>query len=114
MKNYLFIAFSCLFLVSCVEETSKIPEDILPSDKMVKVMIDIQLLEGIFAQKNLPRDSAVFLYSLYEKDLFRKHQIADSTYRKSFDYYSARPLLMDKMYEQVVDSLSLREGQQRL
>ncbi|HVD99949.1 MAG TPA: DUF4296 domain-containing protein [Cytophagaceae bacterium] len=116
MKKYLFIPLLPFLLFACqatkIEE--KIPSDVLPEDKMVQVMIDVQLLESSFTQKHLPHDSAVFLYSLYEKDLFKKHQITDSTYWKSFKYYSARPIIMDKIYERVVDSLSLREEQKRL
>lgn len=113
MKNYLFIAF-LVTLISCKAKEEKIPADILPQEQMVKIMIDIQLMEGAFATKNIPHDTAIFLYQQYEKDLFRKHNIADSTYRKSFSYYTSRPQLMDKMYEMIVDSLSLREGQKRL
>jgi hypothetical protein len=114
MKKYLFVPFLVLVLFSCEEKPSQIPLDVLPVDKMVQVLIDIHLMEGTFAQKNLPRDTAVFLFKQYEKDLFRKHNISDSTYKKSFHFYSAHPEIMDKIYEQVVDSLSLREGQKRL
>ena len=77
-------------------------------------MIDIHLVEAAVSIKNLPRDSSVLVYSLYEKDVFKKHNISDSTYKKSFDFYTSRPALMDKLYEMVVDSLSLREEQKRL
>ena len=114
MKKYLFVPFLVLFLLSCEEKTVEIPQDVLPADKMVKVLIDIHLLEGSFAQKNLPRDTAIFLFREYEKDLFRLHNIGDSTFRKSLDFYSANPIIMNKIYEQVVDSLSLKEGQRRI
>ncbi len=114
MKNYLFITFLSFILVSCGQKTGEIPEEVLTPDKMVEVLIDLQLLEGYFSQQNLPRDSAGPLFNRYEKELFQKHQIADSTYRNSFKFYSRHPPLMDKIYERVVDSLSLREGQKRL
>lgn len=114
MKKYLFIPFLILAVLSCEEKKIEIPPDILPADKMVSILIDIHLVEGSFSQKNLPRDTAIFLFREYEKDLFLKHKISDSTYRKSLDFYSAHPALMEKIYEQVVDSLSLREGQRRL
>ncbi len=114
MKKYLFIAFLIITLVACEEKQEEIPSDILSADEMVNITIDMQLLEASFSNKNLPHDSAIFLFKKYEQDLFRQYKITDSTYRKSFNFYSGNPQIMDKIYERVVDSLSLREGQNRL
>ncbi len=113
MKKYLFITLLVIFFVSCRQQKEAVPADIIPIEKMVPVMIDIHLVEAAISNKNLPRDSSIVVYSLYEKDIFKKHNISDSIYRKSFNYYTARPAMMDKLYEMVVDSLSLREEQKR-
>ncbi|HSZ25826.1 MAG TPA: DUF4296 domain-containing protein [Cytophagaceae bacterium] len=113
MKNYLFISILSILLFSCKEKPLVIPDNILTKDKMVGVLIDVHLLEAIISGKNISRDSSILLYSLYEKNLFRKHNITDSIYRKSFEFYSNQPDLINTIYLQVVDSLSLREGQNR-
>jgi hypothetical protein len=113
MKKYLFITVLVIFFVSCRQPKEEIPADVLPIEKMVPVMIDIHLVEAAVSSKNLPRDSSIIVYDLYEKDVFKKYSIQDSIYRKSFNYYTSHPALMDKLYEMVVDSLSLREEQKR-
>ena len=111
MKKYLFIL---ALIVSCRQQKETPPAYVLPIEKMVPLMIDIHLVEAAISSKNIARDSSVLLYSLYEKDVFKKHNISDSIYRKNFDYYTSHPAMMDKLYEMVVDSLSLREEQKRL
>lgn len=114
MKNYLFISLLAFTLLSCTENVEELPSSVLSEDSMVKIMIDIHLLESAISIKNLPRDSSVMLYALYEKDLFKKYGISDSTYKNSFTYYSAHPEFMKPVYERVVDSLSWREEKKLL
>jgi len=109
MKNYLFAILILFILPSCMEPVEQKPSYILSEDSMVRIMIDIHLLEAATAQKSLPRDSSILVYLLYEKDLFKKYGINDSIYKKNLDYYSSHPTYMLAVYEKVVDSLSWQE-----
>ncbi len=111
MKKYLFIALLTALLFSCKEPKEPIPANVLPMNKMVNILIDIHLIEANLSTKNLAKDTGVLFYNFYEKDLYKKHNTNDSTYNRSFIYYSAHPQLMDQIYEKVVDSLSLLEGE---
>ena len=113
MKKYLFIALLTVLVFSCKEPKEEIPDNVLPMNKMVNVLIDIHLIEGNLSNKNLPKDTGIIFYNLYEKDLYKKYNIDDSIYNRSFTYYSAHPQLMDQIYEKVVDSLSLLEGEEK-
>ncbi len=109
MGKYLFIMLLILFTLSCTEEESEMPASVLPMNEMVNMMIDVHLLESTISSENLLRDSGMVLNNLYKKDVYRKYKITDSIYKINFDYYSSHPALLDKVYESVVDSLSLRE-----
>jgi hypothetical protein len=114
MKNYLFIVIiSVGLLFSCKEQKEPIPDNVLKPDKMVSVMTDIHLIEATLSTSNLPRDSSLFVFSLYKKDLYKKHGINDSIYKLSFDYYTSHPDLIDKIYERTIDSLTLRAGKEK-
>lgn len=113
MKKYLFTAALTVLVFSCKEPKEEIPNNVLPMNKMINVLIDIHLIEANLSSKNLPRDTSVVFYNLYKKDLYKKYNIDDSSYTRSFNYYSTRPPLMDKIYEKVVDSLSLLEGKEK-
>ena len=114
MKIYLFVIMTMtgILLSSCHEQQESIPDNVLKPDKMVLVMTDIHLIEAVLSSSNIPRDSCFFLFSLYKKDLYKKYNISDSTYQLSFDYYTMHPALIDKIYERVIDSLSLKSGKQ--
>ena len=113
MKNYLFVMVLTALVFSCREPKEKMPDNILSEKKMIDVLIEIHLIEANLSNKNLPKDTGLIYYNLYKKDMYKKFNIDDSTYIKSFNYYAAHPQIMDKIYEKVVDSLSLLEGSQK-
>jgi hypothetical protein len=116
MKKILFPILLFILTCSCNDDpyNISIPKGILPSDTMISILIDVHLIEGAIAHANVPRDSALLLYALYEKDLYQKHKINDSIYKTSYKFYSEHPLILNRMYDKVIDSLNLREGQRRL
>lgn len=105
------LVLACLLLLSLAgcEENPK-PKDLLSEEEMVNVLIDIHLSEGIASSLPIPYDSSQVLYSLLEKELFVKHQVADSVFTRSMIYYLQDPAIMDRIYARVVDSLVVRES----
>jgi ATP sulfurylase len=95
-------------LFSCGHE--KAPEGILDEDKMVTVLIDIQLTEGMVSSLPISYDSSQVLYKLMERDIFLKHQVTDSVFTKSMLYYLEDAAKMDRMYARVIDSLVVLEN----
>lgn len=85
------------------------PDGLLSEDKMVEVLIDIHITEGITSAMPVAYDSSKVLYSLLEKDVFLKHEVEDSVFTKSMMYYLRDPGEMEKIYSRVVDSLVVRE-----
>ena len=102
-----FIISSAMFACS---EATEIPAEFIPKDKMVQVLIDVHLAESTVSSRNMPQDSAAVLYKMYENQIFQKHGVTDSLYRKSYKWYIENVEVMDDVYEEVVDSLSLREA----
>lgn len=87
-----------------------LPDGILSEDQMVKVLIDIQLTEGIVSALPIPYDSSQNLYSLMEKDVFLKHGVEDSVFTKSMLFYLEDAAKMDRIYGRVIDSLTVLES----
>jgi len=98
---------SLLFLNNCVEKAK--PEGLLSEDKMINVLIDIQITEGIASALPIAYDSSQVLYKLLEKEIFIKHQVEDSVFTESLRYYLQYPAIMDQMYAQIIDSLASKE-----
>ncbi|WP_226391041.1 DUF4296 domain-containing protein [Penaeicola halotolerans] len=104
MKRFFLVFLCTIFLLACKE--SKTPKGLVPSDKMVSVLIDIHLLESKLGMLSITRDSAQVLYKELEKEIFQKHQVEEAVYRRSFTYYMEDIQAMDKIYDAVIDSLS--------
>jgi hypothetical protein len=105
-KTFILI-FILIILFSCGRK--KLPDGILDEDKMVEVLIDIHLAEGLVSTFPIHYDSSRVLYPLLEKEVFKKHQIPDSVFRMSLEFYMKDTKTMDRMYARTIDSLHVVE-----
>ncbi|WP_339866246.1 DUF4296 domain-containing protein [uncultured Algoriphagus sp.] len=108
MKRFLILSFCILSLLSC--NSGNKPDGLLPQDKMVEVLIDIHLTEGLTSALPVAYDSSKVLYSLLEKEVFIKHEVSDSVFTQSMMYYLRDPDEMERIYSRVVDSLVVKES----
>ena len=103
-----FLAGLILFLAGCIRE-SRPPEGLVPKEKMISFLIDLHIHETKASLSRMNKDSVRVFFPEVEKRLFEKHDIDDSLYLISFNYYLENVELMEEIYTAVVDSLSLRE-----
>jgi len=96
-----------LLCTSCNKERP--PKDILPKDQLTNIMIDFYLAEARLGKYSIPFDSANKLFVPFEDSVLKKYGVADSTLKKTYQYYFDHPSELEKLYEVVIDSLSLRE-----
>jgi len=76
---------------------------------MASILVDIQLAEGKVSSLPISYDSSQVLYSLLEKDIFLKHEVTDSVFIESMEYYLESTEKMDRIYARVIDSLVVLE-----
>lgn len=105
MKRITLVCFLIIGLYACNSKGK--PDNLLSQDKMVEVLVDIHLTEGITSALPIAYDSSQVLYKLLEYDVFLKHEVEDSVFSESLRYYMADPTIMDKIYLRVVDSLTV-------
>ena len=99
-----------VILLSCgKKEDREKPAWLLEKDKMIGFLIDLHLTEAKLVKLGVKRDSTNKLFQAYEKQLFAKHEINDSIYFKSYNYYLEDVKEMKEIYVAVVDSLNVRE-----
>ena len=72
-------------------------------------MKDVYLLQEQIQEMKLADDSAKEVFAYYEKQLFEKHNMDDSIYRESFEYYMDDVSGLANIYEIIADSLSIEE-----
>ena len=81
----------------------------LSQEQMVDFLIDLHLSEATVQDLRLKPDSAIALFKVQEKLLYKQHGITDSMFINSFQYYLEQPVLMEEIYAAIIDSLSLRQ-----
>lgn len=105
------ILLSALVFTNCKDRTLNdpvtAPEDLLPEDKLVDVLIDLQILESQYQFRyqrpdiyKLALDSAGYF-------VFEKHGTTEEQYLRSYDYYSTNIDKMYLIYETALDSVNL-------
>lgn len=109
MKKLLLLVFSFLFVFACQkDEKPRPPQNQIPPEKMANILIDIHVQQSAVAMESLPPDSAKKVSKALQQQVFEKYDVADSTFRKNYNYY-VETGEMEQIYEIVVDSLGVRE-----
>ncbi|CAD5251832.1 MULTISPECIES: DUF4296 domain-containing protein [unclassified Imperialibacter] len=111
MKN-VFWSLGGLFFISLFGCSNKeeIPVGVVEPQRMISILTDIHQLETEVASLKLTYDSSTALYKQQQQLLFDKHNVSDSVYTHSFEYYLEHVEMLDKIYAAVVDSLSVRRN----
>lgn len=95
-------------VLACVRKDTP-PEGIMSKEAMVSFLIDLHIMEAKITTAHFPNDSVKLFFPEIEKELFKKHNITDSIYFLSYQYYLENMYDMEEIYTAVVDSLSLTE-----
>jgi hypothetical protein len=106
--KYIWLLFFCAAIAAGCSSNRK-PQGLLSEDEMVKILIDIHLTEGFVQSLPIPYDSSKRLYPVLEKEIFEKHEVPDSVYINSLQYYLRDAVFMERLYARTVDSLSVME-----
>jgi len=107
MKKY-FLVSVILIGLGCVSK-NKAPENLMTKQEMINFLIDLHIVEAKISLSRIPTDSVKLFFPEIEDELYQKHHINDSIYKKSYQYYLNNISQMEEIYSAVVDSLSLRE-----
>lgn len=97
-----FFAVIMVLLVTACTNTTKLPEGVIPQNKMEGVLWDILQAER-FSSLFLFKDSAnvdvtLEKFNLYES-VFQIHKVSKDDFIKSYKYYLSRPDLAKVMFD---------------
>lgn len=92
---------------SCKKEEKTL--GVLSEQEFKRVIIELYLAESRLNSRSLSRDSALKLFKPFEEKYLGKMGIQDSTLKKTYQYYFDHPDKLERVYDAVIDSLSLLE-----
>lgn len=99
-----------LALAACQRpEEAPRPADLLPKERMVPLLADLQQLEAQVENSRLAPDSARALFLAEQKNLYWKRQVTSSVLQHSYRYYGAHGKDMPEIYQAVIDTLKARQ-----
>ena len=109
VKYYLFIVIIFQLLVGCSNNSKlKPPKNKIEQSKFVKLLIDVNLLEGHLTSLNVNmpniRDTSLGQY----KGIFEKYNIDYQQYKENYDYYIQHDNYLT-IQQEVYDSLEVME-----
>lgn len=109
MKKLFFILLFGLFIQACTSPVEPAPDDVISARKMTSILVDIHVAEARVERLGITTDTAAVHFRKLQQEVYRKHQITEEQFNKSYNYYMHNVSELDKIYEKVVDSLSVNE-----
>ena len=103
-----FLGIIILVAISCSSERP--PNSILDQHEMINYLIDLHLAEAAVQNLRLKGDTAKIVFAVKEKHLLKEHNITDTIFINSYNYYLEHPVKLEEIYSAVVDSISLRQS----
>jgi hypothetical protein len=87
------------------------PPNLISKEKLTSLLIRLHILEARIESSRLAPDSARALFQTQRTVILKHYQLseADSTFERSYQYYSIHGKDLDEIYAVIIDSLAARE-----
>jgi hypothetical protein len=107
-RHPLFLLFMAI-MMSCGNPQQDIPSYVLSPDRFAQVLVNYALAESA-AGVNVKSVNAGQLDSVYSFDPLKDSDVTKAQYDSSLRFYSLHPELYKKVYEDVLNRLSVMES----
>jgi hypothetical protein len=87
-------------------KSATIPENLIPMDSMVAILVDVQLIEAILKINYAAKSENQTYSEKYYDYLFEKHCITKDQFEKSLEYYQRNSESLGIIYTEVITELS--------
>ncbi|MDB5260856.1 MAG: hypothetical protein JWQ14_137 [Adhaeribacter sp.] len=76
---------------------------------MTGILFDLHVAEARIERMGIMLDTGAVYYKELQGRILKKHGISQAEFYKSYDYYLQNVSELDKIYEKVIDSLTVQE-----
>jgi hypothetical protein len=108
MKRILFIIVILSVLFAC--STDKTPDYVIPQDKMIDIIADIHLVDGMMTVHTIRREILRQKSNNLYDEVFTRYGYTRTDFDTSIYYYSLNINQYDAMYKEVLNKLSEKEA----
>lgn len=112
MRRILLCCLLPALFFGCAEGAKEVvrPEDVLPPDKMVRLLTRIHLAESRLQVRRFPNDSAKRIFDAWWDSTARAEHTDTAAFSRSYKWYAGAVVEMDSIYAAVTDSLGVEES----
>lgn len=112
IKKIVYVLMCAVFLSACSDEAEvSIPDTVLTKQEMVRIMMDVHLLESSMNLNVYNPDKTVAESPTPGFDILKKNNITKQQYDESFDFYSQNPAILNQIYDSVLTELSKMQAE---
>lgn len=107
LKSWILIALF-FFTASCAKKKKEmvIPDEIINSTEMAKILADIHVTEATINLRNVDSNNVASLNASLYKSVFNKHKISVEEFKKSYAFYIGNPEIFNAVYDQVITEIT--------
>jgi hypothetical protein len=103
----IILSILSVLLLACTAPKIEIPTEILSETEFANMLKEIHLVEAAFElNKSKGGVNAKNNLANSYQSIYKKYDIADTTFSKSLDYYAKYPEKLEKIYADVLKQLS--------
>lgn len=99
-----------LGFLACGEEEIPPPDNLLPREQFVEVMVEVQLIEAVFNQNMIRSDEPQRRIARYYKETFERLGVDRKAFEATHTWYHRKPELLQEVYDEVISVLSQRQS----
>ncbi len=110
---FIIIFLPALLLTACYHENRDIvpaPVKTISKDSMVKIVTDMQIIEGVVSYQRLNRVNNHDLKDNYYDKMLHHYGITAKQLQDNLNFYNAHPDVMGKIYNKVIENLTLENA----
>ncbi len=106
------VLFSLFLVSSCKEKPIVVDPPTIPEDKMILMLTDIHMAEGIV--QVAPREEKDSMAHSSYQAIFKHYNTNEAEFDKNLKSYLSDPVVADRVYTTIIDNLSKLESENKL
>ncbi|MDR6241222.1 DUF4296 domain-containing protein [Aureibacter tunicatorum] len=112
MKNIIFAVLLAIIAIACDKKKTNVvvkPKPLLTEHQMALILRDIYVAEGKVNYLKISRDSSKKLMEKVQVQIMDNYDIDTSIYKRNMEYYASNLRDLEKIYQEVLDSVNVME-----
>ena len=105
-----FIIAILIFLSACKPAAPTVPSKFIQPDKMKMVLSDMFIADAISSNRAMGGTNEKQFTSQYYATIYKNYGITQDEFAKSYKFYEDNPVLLNKLYDEVLGEISKREA----